>query len=38
MVGAAREDKMGRYAEGLMDKVLAASKDAVAKIEDAAAK
>lgn len=38
MVGAAREDKIGTYAKGLMDKVLAASKDAVAKIEDAAAK
>eukprot|EP00752_Nemacystus_decipiens_P009298 g8309.t1 len=37
-VGGAREDKMGRYAEGLMDNVLAASKDAIAKIEDAAAK
>ncbi|CAM9593360.1 unnamed protein product [Ectocarpus sp. 6 AP-2014] len=38
MVGAAREDKMGTYAEGLMDRVLAASKDAIAKVKDAAAR
>ncbi|CAB1099722.1 unnamed protein product [Ectocarpus sp. CCAP 1310/34] len=38
MVGAAREDNMGTYAEGLMDRVLAASKDAIAKVKDAAAK
>lgn len=38
MVGAAREDKMGTYAEGLMDRVLATSKDAIAKVKDAAAK
>lgn len=38
MVAAAKEDRMGRYAEGLMGKVIAGSKDAMAKIQDAAAK
>lgn len=37
MVDAARQDKMGTYAEGLMDRLLAGSEDAVAKIKDSAA-
>ncbi|CAM9971674.1 unnamed protein product [Pylaiella littoralis] len=38
MVAAAREDRMGRYVAGLMDRLIAGSKDAVAKIEEAAQK
>lgn len=38
MVDAAEEDKMGRYAPGAMDRVVAGSKDALEKINRSAAK
>ena len=38
MITAAREDDIGKYAKGAMDRLLAGSREALASIEDAASR
>lgn len=38
MIGAAKEDDVGKYAKGAMDRLLAGSREALASIEDAASR